>query len=89
MYQGLAFSCSTGPCPTLRQDAETGAVEVQGYVTTASCTIPAGEDVVLIPADAWARLLADLPLTMLLTALRGALRKPMKRHPTRPVAVSK
>lgn len=69
MYRLLSESCSGGPCPTLRQHHRTGAVEVQGYRTTASTTIPEEEAVVLIPGDAWARLLMNLPLGMLLAAL--------------------
>lgn len=79
MFKILANSCHNGPCPTLRRDDQTGDVEVQGYRTMASCPIPTGEDVVLIPAEAWARLLADLPLGMLLRALSS-------RHPVRPGA---
>lgn len=62
-----ANSCDGGPCPTLHLDDPT-VVTVQGYVTSLP-GIPAGEDVVAIPPDAWARLLADLPAGMLLRAL--------------------
>jgi hypothetical protein len=74
MFTTIGESCHNGSCPTLRRD-ERGDVEVQGYRTTPSCPIPTNEDVVLIPADAWARLLADLPIGMLLRAL-------LRRSPT-------
>ena len=65
----LAGSCDSGPCPTLYLDDDR-SVTVQGEVTTLpGVRIPLGEDVVRIPADAWARLLADLPVAMLLRAL--------------------
>lgn len=62
-----ANSCDGGPCPTFHFDDPT-VVKVQGYVTSLP-GIPAGEDVIAIPPDAWARLLADLPVAMLLRAL--------------------
>jgi hypothetical protein len=66
----LGESCHNGPCPTLHRDTVTGEVKVQGYVTPQDgMNIPSGEGVVAIPADAWARLLADLPMSMLLRAL--------------------
>ncbi len=66
----LGESCHNGPCPTLHRDTVTGEVKVQGYVTTQDgLDIPVGEDVVAIPADAWARLLADLPAWLLLRAM--------------------
>ncbi len=71
-YRQLAGSCDNGPCPTFYIDSTTGGVDVQGYRTTPRTPIPDSEDVVHIPADAWARLLADLPLTMLLRAIIGA-----------------
>lgn len=71
-HRQLAGSCDSGPCPTFYVEDGTGEVTVQGYVTTAPFPVPAGEDVVRIPADAWARLLADLPPRMLLRALLGA-----------------
>jgi hypothetical protein len=87
MFKILGESCHNGPCPTFRRDDHTGDVEVQGYRTTASCPIPDAEDVVLIPEDAWARLLADLPLGMLLRALSSRL---LRRTPTaRPVPVGR
>lgn len=75
MYRLLSNSCSGGPCPTLRIDDETGDVEVQGYRTIPSEPIPSEEDVVRIPGDAFARLLMNLPLRMLLAAL---LRRPIR-----------
>lgn len=70
MLETIGESCHNGPCPTLHRDTVTGEVKVQGYVTTQDgLKIPAGEDVVAIPADAWARLLADLPAWMLLRAM--------------------
>ncbi len=73
-YRQLSGSCSDGPCPTLYIEDETGDVKAQGYITTAPTAIPAGEDVVHIPADAWARLLAGLPVKMLLRALFARFR---------------
>lgn len=77
-YQLLAGSCDSGPCPTfyVRDD---GQVKVQGYRTTPPGPIPTEEDVVDIPADAWARLLANLPARMLLRALTAKLRMPPVR----------
>lgn len=70
-YRHLARSCDTGPCPTFYVDDETWAVDVQGYRMTPRMEIPAKEDVVHIPAEAWAKLLADLPVRMLLRAILG------------------
>lgn len=56
-----------------RADDRTGDVQVQGYVTVAPATVPAGEEVVHVPADAWQRLLAGLPVGMLLGAIRNGL----------------
>jgi hypothetical protein len=70
-YHHLARSCDTGPCPTFYVDDTTGGVDVQGYRTTSRMDIPVREDVVHIPAQDWARLLADLPVRMLLRALIG------------------
>ena len=64
-----ANSCDGGPCPTFHFD-DPAVVRVQGYVTSLpGSRVPAGEDVIAIPPDAWARLLADLPVAMLLRAL--------------------
>lgn len=87
MFKILGESCHGGPCPTFRRDTVTGAVEVQGYVTSASHPVPAGEDVVLIPADAWARLLADLPPGMLLQAVFS--RQVRRKSSARPVPVGR
>lgn len=70
-YRQLAGSCDDGPCPTFYVDEATGDVDVQGYRTSPQAPLPDTEDVVRIPADAWARLLADLPLRMLLRAIVG------------------
>ncbi len=70
-YRHLARSCDTGPCPNFYVDDETWDVDVQGYRMTPRVPVPPGEDIVHIPADAWARLLADLPLRMLLCAIIG------------------
>jgi hypothetical protein len=78
-FRLLAGSCDGGPCPTFRRDDRTGDVEVQGYVTESSVPLPPGEDVVLIPAEAWARLLSRLPLSMLLRALLTPVRRPAVR----------
>lgn len=75
MYRRLSNSCSGGPCPTLYVDDETGAVGVQGYVMNSPVPMPPGEDMVHIPADAWARLLAGLPPRVLLAAL---FRRPVR-----------
>lgn len=64
----LGESCAGGPCPTLYV-SEDGDVTVQGYTTTIDRQLPDGEEVVRIDAAAWARLLADLPIAMLLRAL--------------------
>jgi hypothetical protein len=68
MSRLLAGSCDEGPCPTLWLEPS-GDVKVQGYVTTFDRPVPAGEDVVHIDAAAWGRLLADLPVSMLVRAL--------------------
>lgn len=61
-YRLLSGSCNDGPCPTFYIDDLSGDVLVQGYITTAQPPekLPAGEDVVHIPAAAWQRLLANL-----------------------------
>lgn len=74
MYHELANSCSGGPCPTFHVDETSHDVLVQGYLAGNPIPLPAGEDVVHIPADAWRRLLADLPLHTLLVALLDKLR---------------
>lgn len=74
MYHEVSNSCSGGPCPTIHADETTNDVLVQGYLTNAPIPVPQGEDVVHIPADAWRRLLADLPLRTLLVALTDKLR---------------
>ena len=63
MYRLLSGSCNTGPCGTFYVDDETGDVLVQGYLTTRRPPkdIPDGEDVLHIPADQWAKLIANLP----------------------------
>jgi hypothetical protein len=68
-YDLLAGSCDGGPCPTFHRDRATGDVKVQGYITDSPVPLPAGEDVVHIPAEAWRRLLSRLPVGMLLRAL--------------------
>jgi hypothetical protein len=74
----LAGSCDGGPCPTFRRDDVTGDVKVQGYITESPVPLPPGEDVVHIPAEAWARLLSRLPFRMLLRALLTPARRPAK-----------
>lgn len=69
MIETLGESCHEGPCPTFYRDDTTGQVIVQGYVTSLPGPVPHGEDVVAVPGDKWARLLADLPASMLLRAL--------------------
>jgi hypothetical protein len=61
-YVLLANSCDNGPCPTLYVNPDTGDVLVQGYTTTAAPPrdVPAGEDVLHIPAEAWQKLLSQL-----------------------------
>lgn len=73
MYHELANSCSGGPCPTIHVEETSRDVLVQGYLTSTPIPVPTGEDVVHIPADAWRRLLADLPLRTLLVALLDKL----------------
>lgn len=73
-YRLLAESCDEGPCPTFYADDVTGDVKVQGYVTEAPGPLPDGEGVVHIPADAWRRLLADLPVGMLVRAVLARFR---------------
>jgi hypothetical protein len=68
-YELLAGSCDGGPCPAFHRDQVTGDVKVQGYITESPVPLPSGEDVVHIPAEAWARLLSRLPVGMLLRAL--------------------
>jgi hypothetical protein len=68
-YEPLAGSCDSGPCPAFHRDDVTGDVKVQGYITDSPVPLPSGEDVVHIPAEAWARLLSRLPVRMLLRAL--------------------
>lgn len=81
-YRLLAGSCSNGPCPTFHIETMTGDVKVQGYVTDSPVVLPTGEDVVHIPADAWRRLLADLPIGVLLRALVShLLRRPAVSQP--------
>lgn len=77
-FQLLAGSCDGGPCPTFHQDDMTGDVKVQGYITDSPVALPQGEDVVLIPAEAWTRLLSRLPLRMLLRALFTPARRPAR-----------
>lgn len=60
-YRLLAGSCDDGPCPTFYVDDVTGDVLVQGYKTAAPMPLPNEEDAVLIPAEAWRRLLSRLP----------------------------
>jgi len=77
-YDVLAGSCDSGPCPTFHRDAVTGDVKVQGYITDSPVPLPSGEDVVHIPAEAWARLLSRLPVGMLLRALfTRSVRRPV------------
>lgn len=81
-YRLLAGSCDGGPCPTFHIDGEDGGVIVQGYLADSPVVLPPGEDVVHIPADAWERLLANLPVRMLLAALfrrRAAVSQPQYR----------
>jgi hypothetical protein len=68
-YELLAGSCDSGPCPAFHRDGVTGDVKVQGYITGSPVPLPSGEDVVHIPAEAWARLLSRLPVGMPLRAL--------------------
>lgn len=75
MYRLLSNSCSGGPCPTFHTDDTTGDVAVQGYTMISPVALPPGEDIVHIPADAWARLLMNLPARQLLAAL---LRRPVR-----------
>lgn len=70
-YTQLAGSCSNGPCPTFHINDVTNDVLVQGYRIDSPIPVPPGEDVVHIPADAWMRLLRDLPVRILLSALIG------------------
>lgn len=74
MYLVLGESCADGPCPTLYVDDQDGTVLAQGYTMNPPFRIPPGEDVVRIPADAWDRLLSDLPVGMLVKALWRRLR---------------
>jgi hypothetical protein len=74
-FRLLAGSCDGGPCPTFHRDDVTGDVKVQGYITDSPVPLPQGEEVVLIPAEAWARLLSRLPLRMLLRALLTPARR--------------
>ena len=62
-YRLLAGSCEDGPCPTFYVDDLSGDVLVQGYATTEQPPggLPVGEDVVRIPAEAWAKLLSRTP----------------------------
>lgn len=85
-WETLSNTCHNGPCPTAHRENTTGDVKVQGYVTTADeLNVPAGEDIVFIPADAWARLLADLPVSMLLKALVAPWRfRPTSQRSTAP-----
>lgn len=77
-YELLAGSCDSGPCPAFHRDRATGDVKVQGYITGSPVPLPSGEDVVHIPAEAWARLMSRLPVGMLLRALfRRAVRRPV------------
>lgn len=61
-YVLLAGSCDNGPCPTLYVNPNTGDVLVQGYITSDAPpdAVPAGEDVLHIPAAAWQTLLSRL-----------------------------
>lgn len=70
MFTILGGSCSNGPCPTAHIDREIAQVKVQGYDTEAGdIRLPPGESLVAMPLDAFERILADLPVTMLLRAL--------------------
>jgi hypothetical protein len=60
-YRRAAGSCSNGPCPTIYVDDQTGDVLVQGFRTTDRPTaLPRTEDVVMIPADDWRKILDEL-----------------------------
>lgn len=84
----LEESCHNGPCPTLHRKPASGKVKVQGYVTGLDGEDPPdGEDTVAIPADAWARLLADLPVgTLRAAGDTGGLRPPLRLLPPGAVA---
>lgn len=56
-FEVLASSCDGGDCPTLFINPATGAVRVRGTDTED----PSRERDVEIPADAWARLVSQLP----------------------------
>ena len=57
MFELLAGSCDGGDCPTFFIDRQTGTVRVRGY----DLADPTTERDVEIPADAWARLVSQLP----------------------------
>lgn len=54
--------CEDGTCPNIKQDGTTGAYRIQGYrvADRTGLNLPDGEDVVEIPADVMAHLLAQL-----------------------------
>lgn len=54
--------CSDGTCPNIKRHGTTGPFRIQGYVVKdrAGLDLPEGEDVIEIPADVMAHLLAQL-----------------------------
>jgi len=56
---GRAATCENGPCPTV-YETDGGDFVVQGYITTETpSAMPPGEAAVLIPRDAWAKILGQ------------------------------
>jgi hypothetical protein len=51
-----------GTCPNIKQHGATGAFRIQGYTVQdrSGLNLPEGEDVIEIPADVMAHLLAQL-----------------------------
>ena len=88
MSRLLAGSCDGGPCPTFWLE-ENGDVDVQGYVTTFDRPVPDGEGIVRIDAAAWGRLLADLPISMLVRALFAPWRFRRTRLPAAGTTVAR
>jgi hypothetical protein len=60
--RATSSNCDDGECPNIQQHGTTGPFRIQGYAVKdrSGLTLPDGEDVVEIPADVMANLIAQL-----------------------------